>query len=93
MFSGLQQVKRTLSRSECFSVLLGRARGIVGRVGVEKKTRVGMWGLGNNADMLINMLLARFHVLASFTGGGEFEEHRPIANCHVYTNQFGVLEC
>ena len=70
MFSGLQQVKRTLSRSECFSVLLGRARGIVGRVGVEKKTRVGMWGLGNNADMLINMLLARFHVLASFTGGG-----------------------
>ena len=54
---------------------------------------MGMWGLGNNADMLINMLLARFHVLASFTGGGEFEEHRPIANCHVYTNQFGVLEC
>ena len=81
MFSGLQQVKRTLSRSECFSVLLGRARGIVGRVGVEKKTRVGMWGLGNNADMLINMLLARFHVLASFTGGGEIEEHKPIANC------------
>ena len=27
-----------------------------------------MRGVGNNAGMLINMLLARFHVLASFTG-------------------------
>ena len=46
MFSGLQQVKRTLSRSECFSVLLGRARGIVGRVGGREEDTGGDVGVG-----------------------------------------------
>ena len=46
MFSGLQQVKRTLSRSECFSVLLGRARGIVGRVRGREEDTGGDVGVG-----------------------------------------------